>query len=106
MTCVVIACTAGSDDIVNTMALVAGGEVRKSRSAGCSTTSTETPIHYLRPGTADFTDAGTAPGGATVAKRVSSIERIQRLERLERERLEEKDRKEERRRQTIAGAEP
>ena len=62
------------------------------------------PIHYLRPGTADFTDAGTAPGGATVAKRVSSIERIQRLERLERERLEEKDRKEERRRQIIVGA--
>jgi voltage-gated potassium channel len=64
------------------------------------------PIHYLRLSTADFTDAGTALGGVTVANRVSSIERIQRLERLERERLEEKDRKEERRRQIIAGAKP
>jgi voltage-gated potassium channel len=54
----------------------------------------------------DFTDVGTAPGGATATNRPSSIERIQRLERLERERLEEKDRREERRRQIIAGVKP
>ncbi|MGA9832388.1 MAG: ion channel [Trebonia sp.] len=54
----------------------------------------------------DFTDVGTAPGGATVTKRPSSIERIQRLERLERERLEEKERQEERRRKIIAGIKP
>jgi voltage-gated potassium channel len=49
---------------------------------------------------------GTAPGGATVTKRPSSIERIQRLERLERERLVEKERREERRRSIIAGVKP
>ena len=54
----------------------------------------------------DFTDLRTAPGGASVHKKPSSIERIQRLERLERERLEEKERKEERRRQAVAGVKP
>jgi voltage-gated potassium channel len=49
---------------------------------------------------------GSALGGATAAKRPSSIERIRRLERLERERLEEEARKEERRRQNIAGVKP
>jgi voltage-gated potassium channel len=54
----------------------------------------------------DFTDTGSARGGATAAKKQSSIERIRRLERLECERLEEEERREERRRQAIAGAKP
>ncbi len=54
----------------------------------------------------DSTDVRTAPGGATLEQKPSSIERIQRLEKLEQERLEEKERKEERRRQIIAGAKP
>jgi voltage-gated potassium channel len=49
---------------------------------------------------------GNAPGGATVEKKLSSIERIQRLERLEHERLEEKARREERRLDAIAGVKP
>jgi len=49
---------------------------------------------------------GNPPGGATVEKKVSSIERIQRLERLEHERLEEKARREEQRLETIAGVKP
>ena len=52
------------------------------------------------------TDVRTAPGGATLEQKPSSIERIRRLERLEQERLEEKRRKEEHRRQIIAGAKP
>jgi voltage-gated potassium channel len=78
-------------------------------SPGAPLTSQEGHItrnNHLLSSSRHCTDAGTALGGATEAKRSSSIERIQRLEQLERERLEERDRKEDRRRQLIAGAKP
>ncbi len=49
---------------------------------------------------------GNAPGGDTVERKLSSIQRIQRLERLEQERLEDKARREERRLGVVAGAQP
>ncbi len=54
----------------------------------------------------DSTEVRSAPDGATLEKKPSSIERIHRLERMEQERLEDKARKAERRRQTVAGVKP
>jgi voltage-gated potassium channel len=97
-----------SRDETLTLAAARSGTGTPARHTGIRGTTyhQKCPSTNLRVSTADFAGTGTDLGGATAAKRVSSVERIQRLERLERERLEEAERKEERRRQIIAGAKP